>query len=166
MNTLRHTTPFGRQGGAALIVALVMLVLLTLLGVTAMNGSVIELIMGSNTQLQTRVLSNAERTLATAEAVTQGLAAQSDYTQVGVYNMKNDGEQNPTAMAWDGSDSAAGPESTDRYMVEYSGNFSINGNSDAWGAKGTATTVDVFRVTARSEDAKSAVRMVQSIYVK
>jgi type IV pilus assembly protein PilX len=166
MNTTQFRSFPQRQAGAALVVSLVMLVILTLLGVAAMNGSVIELMMGTNTQLQTRVLANAERALATAETVTQGLEVKADYPETGIYNLQNDGEQNPQAMAWNGSDSAQDSSTGDRYMIEYTGTYSINGNSEAWGAKGTATTVEVFRVTARSEDAKGAVRMVQSIFVK
>ena len=52
--------PPRRQSGAVLIVAMVILVILTLLGVTAMNTSSLEEKMASNTQEQMRTFQAAE----------------------------------------------------------------------------------------------------------
>ena len=52
--------PPRRQSGAVLIVAMVILVILTLLGVTAMNTSSLEEKMASNTQEQVRTFQAAE----------------------------------------------------------------------------------------------------------
>ena len=55
-----------RQSGAVLIVAMILLVLLTLLGVTAMNTTSLEEKMASNTQEQVRAFQAAETGLSQA----------------------------------------------------------------------------------------------------
>ncbi len=162
--------PISRQHGAALIVSLVMMVVLTLIGVVAMNSSNIELVMASNTQLQARALANAESTLTTAEAAAEQLAIQTSYTEAGYYNISAQGSntaQDPTTMNWDGSDSAEGSTPQNRFMVEFTGNHPLPGGSIGIGKNNQPfSSVNLFRVTARAEDAKGAVRMVQSILVQ
>lgn len=156
-----------QQRGAALIVSLVMMVVLTLIGVVAMNSSNIELIMAGNTQLQTRALANAERTLTSAESVADSLSIQGSYSEAGYYNVSGGSAKNPQDMYWDGTDSAQDTDENNRFMIEYTGNFDIPGNSIVLGNNNTPLqSVDIFRVTARSEDVKGAVRMVQSIFVQ
>ena len=53
-----------RQAGAALFMALIFLLILTLLGVFGMNVSRLENLMAGNTQFQTTALNTAEYTLA------------------------------------------------------------------------------------------------------
>ncbi len=166
MTNLMNHKPPQTQHGAALVVALVMLVILTLIGVAAMNSSTIELIMAGNTQLQTRALAEADRTLTTAETMAKGLTVVSDFSEAGYYNIKNEAAPDIRTMTWTSANSQQADTDMNRYVVEFTGNFAISGNSEAWGVKGTATSVDVFRITSHSEDAKGAVRMVQSVYVR
>ena len=56
-----------RQRGAALFMALIFLLILTILGVSGMNVSRLENMMAGNAQFQTTALSNAEYVLARAE---------------------------------------------------------------------------------------------------
>lgn len=56
-----------RQQGAALFMALIFLLILTMLGVFGMNVSRLENLMSGNAQFQTTALNNAEYTLARAE---------------------------------------------------------------------------------------------------
>ena len=53
-----------RQAGAALFMALIFLLILTILGVFGMNVSRLENLMAGNSQFQTTALNNAEYTLA------------------------------------------------------------------------------------------------------
>jgi hypothetical protein len=74
-------------------------------------------------------------------------------------------------MDWDDSDSVEATIDDDgRYIVEYISWEPLDGASLALGGGGAIKPpgdfVDVYRVTARAEDAKGAVRMVQSIFVK
>lgn len=63
-----HTpTHTGRQRGAALFMALIFLLILTILGVFGMNISRLENMMAGNTQFQTTALNNAEYILVRGE---------------------------------------------------------------------------------------------------
>ena len=62
-----------RQRGAALFMALIFLLILTMLGVFGMNVSRLENMMAGNAQFQTTALSNAEYVLARAENDLLGL---------------------------------------------------------------------------------------------
>lgn len=160
------------QRGAALVVSLVMMVILTLIGVVAMNSSSIELIMAGNTQLNTRALVDAERALVTAESAVENMdGIDTTFTLAGYYNIVSGTSTpvDPQTLDWGTADSAqAGADSQHRYVIEYASHAYLDGSSIVLGAGAGAggDEVDVFRVTARAEDAKGAVRMVQSIYVK
>lgn len=62
-----------RQRGAALFMALIFLLILTILGVFGMNVSRLENLMAGNAQFQTTALNNAEYVLARAERDLQAL---------------------------------------------------------------------------------------------
>ena len=63
----RCLNPVPRQRGAALFMALIFLLILTVLGVYGMNVSRLENLMSGNAQFQTTALNNAEYVLAKAE---------------------------------------------------------------------------------------------------
>jgi Tfp pilus assembly protein PilX len=63
----RCSNPVPRQRGAALFMALIFLLILTVLGVYGMNVSRLENLMSGNAQFQTTALNNAEYVLAKAE---------------------------------------------------------------------------------------------------
>lgn len=63
----RYSGHTPRQQGAALFMALIFLLILTILGVFGMNVSRLENLMAGNSQFQTTALNNAEYTLARAE---------------------------------------------------------------------------------------------------
>ena len=63
-----HSSYTSRQRGAALFMALIFLLILTILGVFGMNVSRLENMMAGNAQFQTTALSNAEYVLARGEA--------------------------------------------------------------------------------------------------
>ncbi len=54
---------FGRQSGVSLIVAMVMLIVLTLVGVSSMNTAVVELKMAGSAQQQSIALNRADELL-------------------------------------------------------------------------------------------------------
>jgi Tfp pilus assembly protein PilX len=66
-----------RQRGAALIMALMFLLILTILGVFSMNISRLENLMAGNAQFQTTALNNAEYVLARGEHDISAIAASS-----------------------------------------------------------------------------------------
>lgn len=67
-----------RQRGAALFMALIFLLILTILGVFGMNVSRLENLMAGNAQFQTTALNNAEYVLARAERDLQALVTSTD----------------------------------------------------------------------------------------
>ena len=164
------TKPFiRRQSGAALAVSLMVMAVLTVIGVVSMNTTLLEMLMASNMQFQTRALNNAENTLVVAEADAKTMeAGVTDYGVAGKRNLSADISagtvQDPLTMAWDDEDSLADPSDPhNRYLLEHAGSQPPDGDSSAWGV--AAVTAEVIRVTAHSEGTKGATRTVQSFYV-
>src|SRR5687768_790187 len=58
-----------KQGGAALVVSLLLLLVLTLLAISGMNTASVELIMAGNTQYQQLAFQNAESAIAESLAI-------------------------------------------------------------------------------------------------
>jgi len=70
----QHSYHSNRQRGAALFMALIFLLILTMLGVFGMNVSRLENLMAGNAQFQTTALNNAEYVLTRGERDLQALA--------------------------------------------------------------------------------------------
>ncbi len=155
-----------RQAGAALALSLVAMAILTIIGIAAMNSTLLQMLLAGNMQFQSSALINAENTLVNAERSAQSFPLQTSYSTAGKYNIATDGAKDPITMSWSGADSVADTDANNRYLLEHGGTQTIAGNSASWGKKTTGVTVEVVRVTAHSEGTKGAVRMVQSMYVK
>lgn len=66
---MKHSySPQRHQSGAALVVGLLLLLVLTLLAVSGMNSASLELVMAGNTQMQEKVFQMSEQGLATPMA--------------------------------------------------------------------------------------------------
>jgi Tfp pilus assembly protein PilX len=108
--TFRHDRQ--RQTGAALFMALIFLLVLTVLGVFGMNLSRLENLMAGNTQFQTEAMNNAEYVLIAAEDDIKTLAtdkfsvgrdvAGDHYYPVTTtdFNTVTAGTQQPTDVVW------------------------------------------------------------------
>ena len=165
------------QRGAALILALLILLVMTILGVTAMRTSNLELIMATNTQEQVMAMANAENTVVDGERdVSTNFAGPFDPAW-GWSGNNNDGyfRMDPllaldTAnsaledvdwpdVAADGVGYVAGPNG--RYTVEYMGSVQDT-------RPGVSLDPPVFRflyrITGRGTFGRGGTRMVQSIY--
>ena len=154
------------QSGAALALSLVAMAILTIIGIAAMNSTLLQMLLAGNMQFQSTALTSAENTLVTAERVARALPLATKYSAAGQYNIANDGDQDPLAAATWASAAVANGDAKNLYIVEHAGAQKISGNSAAWGQKSTGVTVNIVWVTAHSEGTKSAVRRVQSIYVQ
>ncbi len=168
----------GSQRGVSLIVALVMLIVLTLIGVSSMNTAIVELKMAGSAQQQGIALNRADEMLRVGEddiddivanpAAFNWLAPNDAYyvvaDAINVYDLDWEAE---------GLTSIQGDNEDDRYVTEYLGNKAIPGESvatgggkrDAQGGGAAGGSVYTFRVTSRSATGKSALRLVQSLYV-
>ena len=170
---LRH----GRESGAVLIVSLLILLGMTLIGVSSMDSTVLELKMAGTMQQQVVAMNRAEATLLAAEAridtiTGDGVAWNFDTTTDGLYPGINTVD---TAQAdWSGFNSEAGPidnadavDDDDAYVIEYVGKSVANGGELKQGNYGKVlgNEVHTFRNTTRSAAGRSVVRIVQSVYV-
>ncbi len=147
-----------KQQGAALVVSLVILTVMTLIGVTAMSQSGLETLMAGNFQTQTSSMSQAENQLTQAE---QSLADSA--TTAFTYN-EYDEDINPVEQLI--ANEASSGDFTDSY-IEYLGPRVITGESVVIGRETPRAGAEIylFRNTAlHSNNDNGARRIVQSIY--
>lgn len=171
MQRTRHKTyRFShRQAGAALFMALVFLLILTMLGIFGMNVSRLENLMAGNTQFQTTALNTAEYTL--ARGVEDILKVESNglsYPTTAGYHTIGDVE--PSDLVWSFTRKTVSlPDgSTGEYIILNAGTDNDDGEDSSY--SGTITPapgsiVQVFLITAQSESSRGAKRTVQSVVV-
>lgn len=164
------------ENGAVLITGLVMLLILTLIGITAIQSSTLEEKMAGNLNSRNLAFQAAEMALRDAEnfltaATLPPFAGTSSApASSGLYQPRID----VTSLAWDVTDSAAfsgatpaGVAAAPRYIIEELGDF---GDSSASGSVVAGTEVEensIFRVTAYGVGATSNVVVVlQSTYAR
>lgn len=167
--SIKNNLPIFRQQGMALVMSLVILLVLTLLGVAAMNTSSLQILMTGNSQYQTSALNTAEDTIRTAEDLVAGLVGVpgATYPATGYYNIP--GPDDPVDLNnfdWNDNTKVTTVGSS-KYIIEFTGTQELNSASKAWrqdqGIVGD--DVSVFRITARSPSSRGAMRYVQSIFV-
>ncbi len=173
MNTSFQLQPGpASQRGVSLVVALVMLLVLTLIGVSSMNTAIVELKMAGSSQQQGVALNRADEMLTVGEQdvlaivldpVAFDFAAPDD----GYYVTADDINVHDLDWAAAGLTSIQGASDTDTYVTEYMGAKPIPGESVKIGTDGRIIggAVHSFRITARSEAGKGALRLVQGLYV-
>lgn len=170
-----------RQVGAVLPVALIFLVILTIIGVTAMNTSVLDTMMASNTQFQTRALGDAEVVLVEGEddvvAITTD-AVPLDWNTPGDYYYDATATStetiDPSDWDWAAYDTATAADGASLYVIQYGGREPIPGNTGGYGGSvayggagggAAGSYVYVFQVTTQADSSRDARRIVQSVYV-
>jgi Tfp pilus assembly protein PilX len=180
-----------RQQGAALFMALIFLLILTILGVFGMNISRLENLMAGNTQFQATALNNAEYALARGEKDIEDIAktgivpfsAWADDDQY--YTVGTTPGGTPKDLVWpftsakvsipdmngDGLDTdgdGTADDGTGRYVIENAGLDNTKGEDASF--QGVinplpGAIVQVFLVTAQSESSRGAERTLQSVVV-
>lgn len=177
----------GRQAGAVLVTSLFILVILTLLAISAMTTSNFELIMATNIQAQTVALANAETAVNEGEIkiVTEyegGMfnpdnANPVDPTTsashaIGIYAYDEDAEStpgflDPTTFDWDGANGYATGPSDNKYVIEFLGERKTTGagGSLGVGAGQQDETKYYYRLTGQGISARGAERFVQTLFV-
>ncbi|TXF11950.1 pilus assembly PilX family protein [Pelomicrobium methylotrophicum] len=164
---------YGRsyQDGASLIVALVMLAVLMLMGVSAYVVSTNQFRMAANLQYQNVALANAESALATAE---NWIAANYNHpgfitrTPGGLYPTGT--APDPLTMTWDDSTSIkVDPSGSQRFMIELLAADRVLpsnsvGNCNVYGQSGPCPRVNVYRLTARGTSVLGTTKFVQSVF--
>jgi len=158
------------QRGAALFMALIILLVLTLLGVVGMNVSNLENLMAGNNQFQTSALNDSEYVLARGVEDILGIAdADQPYPFTDYYYDISDTSVQPEKYVWSGfnTQGVTLPDGgTGKYVIVYAGLFNADGEPmDYIGATSPLPggSVDAFIVSAQSESSKGAKRTVQSV---
>lgn len=172
-----------RQTGSTLIVSLIILILLMLLGVTAMTTSDTQFKLTGNLQFEDSAMNNAETAINTAEtamkngtiAITNAgfstaYVAANGPVASGLYPV-NSGID-PFTMDWSGSsgngnDYAVFVAGGQNYIIELmsvnnrllSSNVVIDNHSSSG-----CNTVNTYRITARGTSARGATKFIQSFY--
>ncbi|MDP1613304.1 MAG: hypothetical protein Q8M11_19780 [Sulfuritalea sp.] len=162
-----------RQRGITLITTTVMLVMVMLLGVSAVMLSRSEFRLAGNLQFRNAALNDAETALSAAEQwvannnLNAGFATYGSVGTPWLYPIGYLDAQSvdPLTMTWNSSNSLAAGNS--RYLIERIGlnkkliptSLNVGGNP----ATG-CTKVNIYRIVARGESLRGTTRFIQSIY--
>lgn len=153
-----------KQSGSTLIISLVVLIVLMLLGVTAMTVSDTQYRLAGNLQFESFALNNAETAESTAEQWLETNAATTP--SAGSYSLID-----PFAMTWTSSDPvppvAVSPNQS--YVIGF-----VSRNASPLAGVGTDCyspsnehnfdCVNTYLITARGQSARGATKLVQSYY--
>lgn len=160
------------QQGVSLIVAMIMLIVLTLIGVSSMNTAVVELKMAGSMQQQGLALNRADEALRVGEDEVEDIVANPGIFDFaaggdGYYVIDDDIDVFDIDWAGQGLTSLPGANAEDSYVIEYIGEKSVleGSISDGGDVAAAGSMVYTYRITSRSATGKNAVRLVQSIYV-
>jgi Tfp pilus assembly protein PilX len=175
-----HNLGRNQQKGATLIVALLLLVVILLTGLAAMNNSGSQFKLAANAQFESQALNKAETAIATAE---DWLSTGSNFSTAGFTTYSavltphlhpigriaslESPNNNHLTIDWSNNAVIVGDDTTQRYMIELlSKDNRLQGSNQ--GITGRTVTgcnqVNIYRVTARGQAARNAVKVVQSIY--
>ena len=167
---LKYLPTMSRQRGVSLIVAMVMLIVLTLIGVSSMNTAIVELKMASSMQQQSVALNRADELLRDGEQdidTIVGNPAAFDFTTAGDGYYVAADNIDVFDLSWSGLNPIEGDTENDVYVTEYLGPKAIPGESVKVSTDGRIVggAVHTFRITGRSAAGKGALRLAQSLYV-
>ncbi len=173
------TTPHLRdhQRGATLVVALVILVLIMMLGITAVSTSTTQLRLAANLQFEDGAMNNAEAAVTAAESWLSAAgnyrhpsfsdAGYADTTTRQAHLLPTSLSLDPLAMAWSDANSLQVAGETQRYLIQQrSANRRLDGSSQVVGSRSSSgcNQVNTYQITARGQSARGATRYVQSYY--
>jgi hypothetical protein len=164
-----------QQRGAALFMALIFLLILTILGVFGMNISRMENLMAGNAQFQTSALNNAELAVATARSSLQdALDGGLEFITTGDYLYDSSGENpgaepvDPSLLDWSSFNHGTIPgDPNSKFIVEYAGcDVKLGNTVDDCSAScfDTQSCGYVFLITTQSETSRGAKRNVQQVF--
>jgi type IV pilus assembly protein PilX len=159
------------ERGAALVVSLILLLIMTIIGVAAMNGARLEVSMAGMMQREEVALRSAERTLAEAERYAENTIDNHFSTDVeGHYlpGTEPDVSQTDWTFLAIPIEEESEEGSRDEFIVEYLGLISLPGSAlnDGGDPSIPGDKINTYRISARSETKGNAVRIVESIYTK
>ncbi len=151
-----------QQKGVVLIISLVILVIITIIGISSMQSTIVEEQMATNMNNKNIAFQAAESTLRYAEEITiEGLLNTNNFNgSNGLYDQSNP-EPNLFATTWDDTNSLQYPYATDkvmtqpRYMIRLMDTIVGSDSNKMLNIRGyrrqniSSANTTVFRVTAR-----------------
>jgi type IV pilus assembly protein PilX len=165
-----------KEHGAVLIVSLIMLLIVTMIAVSSMQGTVMEEKMAGNTRDRNLAFQTAESSLREAENYVEGLASMGTFAgSGGLYGLTDSEPYYTDAATWNDTSyhvvgsAPYGSYAAPRYFVKHyttvkgtEGALNMSGYGDN---KGTGD-ITIFKVTARSTGASadSAEVILRSYY--
>ena len=155
-----------QQRGTTLVLSLIMLVILTILGTTAMNGSTLNLKMTSNAIDSAMSFEEAEGMRADAEERVRDIAEDmrdgEDFPNgQGLYDVA--GGDSPEVLMlefWENPDNYH----SDGYVIEYLGEQDVTLDDDK--DDGDTEPMNIFRITVRGEGTHGASTALQAVYMQ
>ena len=186
----RHNKQRRRESGAVLSLAMMCLAVLTLLGMSGMQASRLEMLLAGNRRLQTDALAQAEYVLAAAEAAVIRLTTNpfdpdienDHFYPLGTidFNPATPGEiDHPGRHEWNFVYASLPPDSANHEDLRYSGSgdyvIEDHGLLTLPGEDASVSRMlrplpgarmQAFRITARSTRARGAQRRVQSVLLR
>jgi len=167
------TTRPSRQKGISILVTMVMLLVMTLMGVSSMKTAIVELKMAGSMQQEGLALNRAEEALRVGETDVDAIIANPtafDFAAVGDSYYVNADAVDVHQIDWAAQGitaQQAGANAGDVYVTEYLGAKAIPGESTKISTDGRIIggAVHTFRITTRSATGRNAVRLIQGIYV-
>ena len=165
-----------QQQGAALIVSLVILVAMTMLGITSMRGSSTEIAMAGNLREAGLTFQAAEAGLRSAETIVE-TSASSAMFDGGSLSLLGEFDNDPDYLdksTWEGATelnlSLAGISNNPRYIIKFLGTWAQNplalvNIGQGYGGQPPGRITSNYRVTTRGEGQTGRTfRTVQSYY--
>ena len=173
MNRLKHN----KQTGVTLVVSLIILVVLTLLGITSMESTRTEVAMAGNLRESGITFNAAEAGLRFAESFVTDSISKTVFADptIGLYAETDEDPDYSDYTTWDASQFATTnlPDVVEqpRFIIRYLGDRSQNAvaavNIGGYGSSQPGITVSNFRITARGiGQSGNARRFVQSYFGK
>ena len=177
MKAPKYIRSYGKQKGAVLMVSLMLLVIMTLVGVTAMRSTTMQEKMTGNSRDLSLAFQAAEISIKDAESYIDNLvspAAAFDGTVAGLYAENS----NPdiyapatwaTAVTYSDGDFAS-VSTQPKYIIELGGSMGSatdDINVGGYGESSGTSTLTAFRITARGTGGTdNAVVLIQSNYAR
>ncbi len=168
--SMKYRSTFASQRGVSLIVAMIMLIVLTLIGVSSMNTAIVELKMAGSMQQQSVALNRADELLHTGEQDVEAIVnnpSAFDFAAAGDGYYVTADNIDVFDLGWSSLNPNQGASANDVYVTEYLGPKAIPGESVKVSTDGRIIggAVHTFRITSRSATGKGALRLAQSLYV-
>lgn len=155
-----------------MVIALLILVLVMMIGITAVSTSTTQYKLAGNLQFEDGAMNNAETAVAVAE---NWLSTGTNFNNAGFTTYSTDtphlypisASNNPLAITWSDSNSLSVGSNWQRYQIQLlSTNNQLMGSNAAAGrqAAGVCNKVNTYLITGRGQTHRGAIKIVQSFY--